>query len=754
MQKYNPPTTQVAFYLKGTEDAQSMLHFVEILICVMWRMAQTMNFRSRYSIGRLHKRSKKSIGARYHSRQKRLNKTKSILKKSLLFVTGIGVISLFLFSGLIWKLSQRLPDVELISTYIPAETTKIYAEDGVVLAELHKEENRVLIPIEKISSTLKNTVVAIEDARFYQHSGIDPFGIMRAMVRNTKAKRFVEGGSTLTQQLARNLFLTKKRELSRKLVEAILAVQIERCYTKTEILQMYLNQVYWGHNAYGIESAARLYFNKSAQHINLAESAMLVGILSGPELYSPIRNFSGAKKRQQLVVRRMVHEELITSEEAHAALAFPLEIAPRKKLRYKAPYFTAHIIKQLITMYGEEVAYTSGMKVFTSLNYALQEKAEAVVKKYIDYGNKAHWIRSLDQKVPSLNYSQAALLALDPRTGYIRTMVGGKDFLENQFNRTLQAKRQPGSSFKPFIYLSALEKGFSPGSIIEDQPVTFNTSEGQYAPHNYSQKYAGNISLRRAFEKSINVVAIKLNYLIGPKHCITVAKKLGIKSPLKPILSLPLGANEVTMLELTSAYGSLATQGMYNEPVSILRIEDRDGTVLYEHQQDTQRVFDQNLIAVLVDMMRGNVSYGTGKLAKLPRPVAGKTGTTSDYRDAWFVGFIPQLACATWVGNDNNEPTIKVTGGWVPALIWKEFMKEATQKMPVQDFVRPKGLVSVKVNWQTGKLATEFSPSDKVFMEKYWAGKEPKTFDKRSFFRENKKTKPKSSSYLDFFGNG
>tara|TARA_Y100001970_G_scaffold189672_1_gene230576 strand:+ start:10083 stop:12230 length:2148 start_codon:yes stop_codon:yes gene_type:complete len=713
-------------------------------------------FRSRYSIGKVSKVSKKSVGARFQSRKRKIDKTKNIFKKIIIFSTAVGFVLVCTLCLVIFNITKTLPDVEAISTYIPAETTKIYSEDGIVLAELHKEENRVLIPIERISPILTKTIVVVEDNRFYRHNGLDFFGIARAFVRNFKAKRFVEGGSTLTQQLARNLFLTRQRNLSRKLAEAILAIQIERRYTKTEILQMYLNQVYWGHNAYGIESASRLYFGKSAEEINLAESSLLVSILTGPELYSPIRNFEGAKKRQLLVLKRMVKEEFITSEEANEAYTEELAIIKRKKLRYKAPYFTAYIIKQLIEMYGEEVTYTSGMKIYTTLDYSLQQKAEEVVQKYIEYGESSHWIRSMNEKVPSLNYSQASLLAIDPRYGYIKTMVGGKDFLDNQFNRTTQAKRQPGSAFKPFIYLTALEKGFSPGSIIEDAPVTFNTIEGPYAPHNYTQKYKGPMSIRKALERSVNIVSIKLNYLIGPKNSVRVAKALGIKSPLKPVLSLPLGANEVTMMELVSAYGTIATLGNHTESTGIIRIEDRDGTPLYEHNPEIVAVYDSNLLATLVEMMKGIVKYGTGKLANLPRPVAGKTGTTSDYRDAWFVGFVPQLVCATWIGNDDNSETVKVTGGWVPALMWKEFMTMATQKMPAQDFPRPKGLVSVKIDWLTGKLATQFSPKEYVYLEKFWSGKEPKEYDTadEGFWDSGNQKETNDDALLQFFDNG
>jgi penicillin-binding protein 1A len=708
-----------------------------------------MIFRSRYSIGKVsNTRFKRSIGARYQQKSRRQKKAEVVFKFVLkMGLYGAIIIGVLLGAGILF-VSRDLPQVSQIETYIPNETTKIYSEDGVVLAELHHEEDRDTIKIEKISPILIKAVIAVEDRHFYSHKGLDFMGISRALYRDILAGAFVEGGSTLTQQLARNLFLSRKRKLSRKFSEAILAVRIEKNYTKQEILEMYLNQVYWGHNSYGIQSAATLYFAKSASQLTLAESAMLVGLLTGPELYSPFRNFAGAKKRQKLVLNQMVKQKLITHSLAMQAYEDELILKKQQKLRHKAPYFTQYIIKQLINMYGEEATYTSGMKVYTSLNYALQEKAEEIVKKYIEYGQTPKWVRK--EKVPSLNYGQAAMLSLDPRSGGIKVMVGGYGFLENQFNRTIQAKRQPGSAFKPFVYLAALQKGFSPGSIIEDSPVTFNTVEGPYSPNNYTQKYLGKLPMRKALEKSVNVIAIKLNYLIGPKNVVKVAQDIGIKSPLKPILSLPLGANEVTMLELVSAYGVFATQGRRVEPVSILKIEDREGSPLYQHQRKEQRVFDTNLIATLVEMMQGVVKYGTGRNANLPRPVAGKTGTTSEYRDAWFVGFVPQLVTASWVGNDDNSPTSKITGGWVPAMMWKEFMVAALKNISPQNFPKPRKLVSRKINWLTGKLATEFSPVDYISIEKFWAGKEPKEFDDQASVTPQRGLQ-KNNQFLNFF---
>jgi penicillin-binding protein 1A len=367
------------------------------------------------------------------------------------------------------------------------------------------------------------------------------------------------------------------------------------------------------------------------------------------------------------------------------------------------------------------------MKVFTTLNYEQQKVAEDVVTKWIEEGKKDYWFK--EGGVASLNFTQAAILAIEPSTGYIKVMVGGVDFNQTQFNRCTQAKRQPGSAFKPVVYLAALERGFSPGSIVEDSPITFHTYEGPYSPINYTKEFLGSITLRKALEQSINVVAIKLNSMIGPQNVVNVGRRLGITSPLQPILSLPLGAMEVTMMELASVYCVFANDGIRVEPVGILKIEDRDGIVLYKNKIQEKRVFDSNLISLLVDMMKGVVDYGTGQAAKLPRPVAGKTGTTSDYKDAWFVGFVPQLVCAVWVGNDDNTPMNKVTGGLIPAQMWNDFMKVAVRDMKRLDFGKPRGLVSKAINTKTGKLASDKTPKELVSDEKFWTGKEPKDVD-------------------------
>lgn len=713
-----------------------------------------MIFRSKQPIGKIFKSSSKSIGASRYNRNKRRHVALNLLKKTLLAGSVLGIFGLISASIFVAYISKKLPDIESINTYIPAETTKIYAKDGTVLAELHQEENRILIPIEKISPNIVKTVIAMEDTDFYKHNGINIKGIMRAIYVDIKARSFVEGGSTLTQQLARNLFLYKQKKIVRKLAEMVLAIKIEKKFTKTEILEMYLNQVYWGHNAYGIESASRMYFGKPSAELNLSESAALVGMLSGPELYSPFRNFQRCKERQKIVLQRMRKLEIISLQEYRAALNETLVLAERKKHRYKAPYFTSYVVEKLVEMYGEESTYTSGMNVYTTLDYNLQQHAEKVVKEAIELGQQSYWIKG--EKVENLNYNEAALLSIDPRNGHILVMQGGASYKDTQFNRTVQAFRQPGSAFKPFVYLAALEKGLSPGTFIEDKPITFNTIEGTYEPLNYTLKHLGNIPMTKALERSVNVVAVKLNDLVGPQNVVNVARKSGIVSPLKPILSLPLGANEVTMMELTTAYMTFANNGIKVNPVAILKIEDRDGIPLYKHVKREKRVLDANHVAALVEMMQGVVNYGTGRGAKLPRPIAGKTGTTSDYKDAWFMGFVPQMVTAAWVGNDDNDPMKNVTGGWIPAYMWKEFMKEALRNVKAQSFPRPRGMVVRKVNWDTGLLASEFTPEDaKVTDLKYWRGSEPVESDSQSSISKVKKAKQQEqkeeNELLDFF---
>ena len=504
----------------------------------------------------------------------RPKKRKFSISKLILFAFFILIAGV---AGVFLQILSQLPDIETIESYLPSETTLILSADGKTLARLHREENRQVVTLSQISPYMQRALIATEDPNFYRHHGFDLSGIFRATVKNVIYGRVVEGGSTITQQLARNLFLNRRKTLIRKLAEILIAMQIERKYTKEEILELYLNQIYLGHNSYGIESAARIYFNKSAADLNLAESAMLAGLIRGPELYSPYRNFKGAKLRQIFVLNKMLAHKLAAEREARIAAIKTLDFSPKNLKRFGevAPYFTSYILGKLIKEYGEQTVYHSGLRVYTTLDTKMQAAAEEVITKFVSEEGERY------------KFSQAALVSLDPRTGYIKAMVGGVDFHESKFNRATQAKRQPGSSFKPFVYTTAMEQGISPGTIIMDTETTFDVypnewnPEGTGEPKNFDLKFHGAVTLRHALEKSFNIPAIKILERVGIHPAIATAKKMGIKSRIEPGLAIPLGVSEVTVLEMTSAYGVFANSGIRVEPTAITKVLNRDGVILY-----------------------------------------------------------------------------------------------------------------------------------------------------------------------------
>lgn len=619
-------------------------------------------------------------------------------------------------AGILFYLIHQLPSVESLVSYLPSESTIIFSYDGKILARVHKEENRQMVSLTNISPYFINAVIATEDPTFYSHHGLDFRSIIRAGIKNFAYGRVVEGGSTITQQLARNLFLTKRKTIARKLGEALLAMQLERRYTKEEILELYLNQVYLGHNAYGIESAAILYFGKKAADLDLAESAMIAGLIRGPEIYSPYRNYYNAKLRQIHVLNKMLEHNYINEMEGKAAALEKISFSPKnlKRMGEIAPYFISYMIQDLIKKYGEEMIYHGGLKVYTTLDPAMQAAAEDTITRFVsEEGSK-------------YNFSQAALVSLDPRTGYIKAMVGGADFYESKFNRVLQAKRQPGSSFKPFIYAAAVQQGLSPGTILEDIPTTFQVWPnrwnpfGTWTPKNFDEKFRGPVTMRYALEKSLNIPSIKLLERVGIQNAIDLAHKMGIQSHLEPGLSLTLGASEITLFEITSAYGVLANNGIRVEPTAIIKIENRDGAILYEHDIRETRVMDSNVAAVTVDMMKGVMTRGTGVRGQISRPAAAKTGTTQDFKDAWFIGFVPQLVTGVWVGNDDNTPMEGVAEVAVCPRIWKTYNQIALANQPVINFPRPEGLVDVKICIFSRKLAGPYCPTEEVQWVTLW----------------------------------
>lgn len=573
---------------------------------------------------------------------------------------------------------SRLPDVKSLESWVPTESTRIYDAKGRLLANVHGEENREVVPLGDIPRTLQEAVIAVEDDRFYQHRGVNLRGIARAALTDIAEGRKAEGASTITQQLAKNLFLANNKSWARKIADAWLAVQIEHRYSKPQILEMYLNQVYWGHNCYGIQAAAHNYFGKKTKDLTLAESAQLAFLLRGPERYSPYKDPTLAKRGQRVALLRMVRAGFISKAQADAATAAPLKYPGAQNFSYKAPYFTSYLLNQLINRYGSDVVMRGGLRVRATIDWEIQQKAEQLLTQTVATHGKR------------MNFSQGAIVAIDPRTGYIRAMVGGVSYAKSKFNRVVQAHRQPGSSFKPFVYLTAFERDYSPTTPFSDAKVSYNAGSGKlWTPENYGNQYGGTMSLRKALERSNNVIAVKLLDRVGIDPVIENAHRLGIQSPLGANLSLALGSAEVTPLELASAYGVLAADGMRAEPQAYSIVEDRAGTVVERNDPRPRRVFEADPIRVLNDVMTGVVRYGTGAAANINRPAAGKTGTTSDHRDAWFVGYTPDMVTLVWLGNDDNSRMAGTTGGAVCAPLWKQLMLQALAKTPPTPFPQP-----------------------------------------------------------------
>jgi 1A family penicillin-binding protein len=580
---------------------------------------------------------------------------------------------------------RNLPDVRVLRSYVPTETTHIYDIKGTLLTSLHDEANREVVPLDKISPHMKRALLAIEDSHFYQHHGINPGGVMRALAANIEANETVEGGSTLTMQLVKNLFLSPKRALSRKAAEAVLSIRLEQIFTKDQIMELYLNQVYWGHNLYGVETAAQSYFNKSAADLNLAESAMMAGIIQAPEEYSPFVNYKLAKQRQATVLGRMVTLKWITPEEAEEARKEPLLVGrvtsfPGSKL----PYVTEAVVQELNQRFGREAVLKGGMRVQTTIDMNFQRMAEKTVRNW----HETLYYQGLFYKRDN---GQIALVAVDPRTHFVKAMVGGADFEKSQYNRAVQARRQPGSSFKPFVYYTAFASGkYSPSSTVNDSPVSYRDGDGYYRPQNYGGSFSGPVTIRKAIEVSLNIPAVKIGQAVGLNKVVEVCRVLGFKSPITPVISLPLGSVDVTPMEMAGAFATFAANGWHSDPTFIVQVTDSNGQVLLDNTPKRRLVLDPWSAASINDVLQGVINGGTATKARIGRPAAGKTGTTSSERDIWFVGYVPQLSVAVWIGNDDYTPLARgATGGGFAAPVWRDFMHQAMQGMPVENFTNP-----------------------------------------------------------------
>jgi len=585
---------------------------------------------------------------------------------TVLLISGIlaGILG-----GIAYWMVSDLPKVHAIEEYVPAESSKVYSADGRMLAEFYYER-RTFVPSYQIPDQIKKAFVAIEDVRFYSHPGVDFIGILRALMQDIKARSMVQGGSTITQQLAKMLFLKPEKSIIRKVKEAIISIQIEKRYTKDEILGLYLNQAYFGTRAFGIEAAAQTYFGKSARQLSVAEAALLASLPKAPSHYSPFKHPQKAKERRTSVLESMLKHKFITRDQYNRAAKEPLPVSPFYR-KYEAPYFVEILRQYLEQKYGTSI-YTSGYKIYSTIDLNMQQIAEKAL---------SNGVREIEKRrKPGV---QASFVAIDIRTGQIKAMVGGFDFWQTQFNRATQALRQPGSAFKPFVYATAIEEGMTSASIINDAPISFRGAKvgERWSPKNYDGKYHGAVTLKTALAKSLNAATVRLANRLGVEDIIDMAQRLGIKSPLQPYLPLALGASDVTLLNMVQAYSAFAT-GKQMELISYNRIENRDRIVLEEIFPKQKEVLDENTVREMQILLGAVVSEGTATKAKtLGRPVYGKTGTTNDYSDAWFIGFDDKLVVGVWVGRDNHEPIgNKETGAMAALPIWMEFMKEIGPK--------------------------------------------------------------------------
>ena len=595
------------------------------------------------------------------SEAKRRSKSRASLPIGRLFYWGavLGLWGAIATVGLVVWVGAHLPAIQSLEIPKRPPTIQITAADGSVLA-IRGEMPGANVALKDLPPYLPKAFIAIEDRRFYSHFGIDPWGILRAAVTNILHRGVSQGGSTLTQQLAKNLFLTQERTFQRKLQEAELAIWLERKHSKNEILELYLNRVYFGSGAYGVEAAAQRYFGKSAKHVTLAEAAMLAGLVKSPSRLAPNRNPEGAEQRAQTVLAAMADAKFITEAQAQASIGHPsYNVKPvgAGTVNYVADWI-GEVLDDLVGQIEQSVV------VETSIDPKLQAVAEAAI------------IDELAAKSVKFDVSQGALVAMSP-DGAVRAMVGGRNYSESQYNRAVTAKRQPGSAFKPFVYLTAIESGLTPETVRLDAPLDVKG----WKPENYTHKYFGPVTLTQALAMSLNTVAVRLGLEVGPKNVVRTAHRLGISSKLEANASIALGTSEVSMIELVGAYAPFANGGLSVSPHVVTKIRTLDGKILYMRSSDQLgQVIDPHYVAMMNTMMQETLLSGTAHKAELPGwQAAGKTGTSQDFRDAWFIGYTANLVTGVWLGNDDNSPTKKATGGGLPVEIWTRFMKAAHQ---------------------------------------------------------------------------
>ncbi len=649
------------------------------------------------------------------------------LKRKILTAAIVFVIVLAAAIGFVYKVAHNLPDIGDVKSVVKNQTTYIYAADGTLITKLYTD-NRTIVPLSHVSPTLQKAVISIEDQRFYEHGAFDYMRIMGALLNDIKTHGASQGGSTITQQYVKNAYFSPEKTIQRKIKEAFLAIELEHNYTKNQILEKYLNTIYFGDGAYGIEAASRTYFGIPASQLNIEQSALLAGLIRGPEAYNPYKNPEYATKRRNLVIDNMLSQGYIKPDEAAAAKAKPLGILPKQQNYVgTAPYFADWIryVMENDLKYSENDINTRGFKIYTTLDPKIQEAAELAWKKYL----------------PAPTDPEVSIVAVDPKTGAVKAMVGGKDYNKNKFNYAAFGNgAQPGSAFKPFTLTAALMHGVSPDDEFNAaSPQTFDMGRrGKWTVHNYAGESAGFVQLRKATALSINVVYAALILKVGVDNVINIAHRLGITSYLNHSPAITLGGLKygVTPLEMASAYSTFANKGLHNEPYGIQKIEMSDGRLVYEHKPKPTQAIDRVVADVVNDILQDVIRYGTGTRARIGRPAAGKTGTTSGYYDAWFCGYTPDMAAAVWVGfppyQENgvvkrkamtNVHRISVAGGTFPAEIWAAFMKMALRGVKPSYFERPN---RAELTWidlcdESNLRPTDFCPSVSahMFIRKY-----------------------------------
>ncbi len=694
--------------------------------------------RSRRPISEKLSNAKESVAETWQQVEDRLprplRKTRNRVVLALLFLTAGGLGYGY------WKIDSELPEISTLQAFVRPGTLTVKAMDGSAILQ-SGPATRDKLSLDKLPKQVINAFIAAEDRRFYQHNGVDYWGLVRAIGRNVSQGEMVEGGSTLTQQLARMVFLNQDRSLIRKIREAMLAQKLSREVSKDQILEKYLNMVYLGSEAYGVGDAAWVYFSKPVSDLTLSEAALIAGLPPAPSDYSPIVNVDVAKIRRNIVLERMEEQGFITSGEANKARSEAINLKPEtpKHLYSSSPYFTSYVEQELSKYVSKDILEYGGLTVETTLNPEWQKSAEEAVQDAI----------KLDG--PGQGFEQAALVAIDPRNGEIRALVGGSDYYKgSQFNRATQAQRQPGSTFKAFVYGAGIAAGFSPYRSYEDRPYVVDG----YEPKNYGGQYSGrSLDMRTALTKSVNVVAVKILLDVGFEPVIELAKQAGIESPLKDTYSLALGAYEVNLLELTSGYGMFAAKGKHTAPHAITRIVDNRGKEIFKAKFESKQAMDEDSAAITTWMLQGVVDNGTGAPAGLPdRAVAGKTGTSEKARDLWFIGYIPQMVAGVWLGNDDSAPTAGSSG--TAAAAWGQFMKKVIKGMPEEKFAGlPKDLDDRKGSIKAKKVTpnSSYSKAAPSTPEKSdWrdrAVEEPRESRRRDWAPEPEPVKSRSRDY-------